>query len=462
MRPVTDKGYQLLHDGCIALAQIEGNGIKIDVDYIHRAIKHADNKIKKIIALMKEDDIYRTWKKRYKAKTNLGSRSQLGHVLFDILKFPYTKTTDKGIRPATDAEALSGINNRFVKNLLKVEKIKKAQNTYLRGILREVDEGFLHPFFNLHTVSTYRGSSDHPNFQNQPIRDAEIKKLVRRAFIARRGNRIVELDYGGVEICSATCYHLDPAMIRYIEDKTKDLHRDMAMKCFMLKQQQVTKDIRYCGKNMFVFPQFYGDYYVRNAESLWEAITKMKLVTTDGTKLKQHLRDKGIIKRGACNPKHKAMPGTFEHHLRKVESDFWNKQFKVYKQWKKDWYNAYLESGGFTTLTGFVIEGLYKRNEVINYPPQGTAFHWLLWSLIRIQKILKKHHMKTLLIGQIHDSLVADSPKGEVKDYLAIAKQVMTEDIRKYWKWIIVPLTIDAEITPVGGSWYEKKKIKIA
>ena len=115
----------------------------------------------------------------------------------------------------------------------------------------------------------------------------------------------------------------------------------------------------------------------------------------------------------------------------------------------------------FDTLTGFRIEGLYKRNEVINYPVQGSAFHWLLWSLIRIQKLLKKYKMKSLLVGQIHDSIVGDVHKKELRDYLDIVKQVMTIDVRKHWEWIIVPLRIEAEVAPVGGSWFDKKEVKI-
>ena len=169
----------------------------------------------------------------------------------------------------------------------------------------------------------------------------------------------------------------------------------------------------------------------------------------------------GIYELGACDPDKEPEERTFEKHLQRIEYDFWNKKFKVYNQWKKDWYKEYLEKGYFKMLTGFVVEGLYDRKQVINYPPQGTAFHWLLWSLIRIQKKMNKYHMKSLIVGQIHDSIVGDIHRKERKDYLEIAKQVIYEDIRKHWKWINVPLIVEVEVAPVGGSWYEKKEIKI-
>ena len=34
--------YELLHEGSIALAEIEANGMRVDVDYVHRAIKKTD------------------------------------------------------------------------------------------------------------------------------------------------------------------------------------------------------------------------------------------------------------------------------------------------------------------------------------------------------------------------------------------------------------------------------------
>ena len=37
----------------------------------------------------------------------------------------------------------------------------------------------------------------------------------------------------------------------------------------------------------------------------------------------------------------------------------------------------------------------------------------------------------------------------------------MTKDIREYWKWIIVPLDIEAEISEVNGNWNEMEGVKI-
>jgi DNA polymerase-1 len=462
MIPVTDKAYRLLHEGTLALAEVESNGLRIDTNYLERAIKHTSNVIDGINEKLKKDKIYKKWKRTYRDRINLGSREQLGRVLFEVMKLDCPSVTKTGRYQCTES-VLESIDIPFVQRFIRVEKLKKARSTYLKGILRETcDDGFLRPFFSLNLVRSYRSQSDHPNFQNIPIRNPVIAKLIRRAFIARKGYQLVEVDYGGAEICNAACYHHDPRMIKYIKNPKLDLHRDMAAICYMLKRKEVDKLVRYCGKNMFVFPQFYGDFYIHCARSMWEAIGRMKLKNkVTGESLKKHLRRKGITELGECDYEKEPEDGTFEDHIRDVEDDFWNDRFPVYNKWKKKWYEAYIDRGWFDTLTGFRIEGIYKRNDVINYPPQGSAFHWLLWSLIRIQKLLHKYNMRSLIVGQIHDSIVADVFRKELRNFLEICKQVMTVDIKKHWDWIIVPLTVEAEVAPVNGNWYEKKEVKL-
>jgi len=252
-------------------------------------------------------------------------------------------------------------------------------------------------------------------------------------------------------------------MITYLKDPSKDMHRDMAAQCFKLSKDEVSKMARYSAKNMFVFPQFYGDYYINCARSMWDFMDHQKLTVEGNEKLtlRKHLKRNGISSLGECDVKEGTEPGTFEHHIKQVEKHFWNTRFLVYRDWKKKWYNDYLAQGYFYTKTGFRIEGNFGRNDVINYPVQGSAFHCLLWSLIQIQKELVKRGMKALIIGQIHDSIVADVPDSEVEEYLAIVKNVMIKRIQKAWKWIIVPLEVEVEMSPIGGTWFDKKKVAI-
>ena len=462
MKPITNKAYKLIHDGCIALAEVEANGIRIDTDYLHRAIDETTKEIRTSEKNLLQHDIGKRWKKKYGSRFKWDAGDQLGDILFNEMGYKPAAYTEKTHKPKTDEESLKSTGLEFVDNYITMKKLRKAKSTYLIGNLRETVNGFMHPFFDLHTAVSYRGSSSAPNFQNQPVRDPIIAKLVRQAFIARKGNRLIEIDWKGAEISGATCYHHDPKMIKYLENPKLDMHRDLAAQIYMIKKKEVYKAIRDCGKGMFIFAQFYGDYYLHCAEGLWEAIDTFELHTPDGVGLKEHLKSKGIKKLGKCDPKQYPKKGTFERHLKEVENDFWNNRFEVYQQWKWDWWNLYQDQGYLDTLTGFRLGGsLMNRKQAVNYPIQGTAFHWLLWSLIRIQKLLRKYKMKSLIIGQIHDSIVGDIPERETKDYLKIVKQVITEDIFKHWKWICVPLNVEAEMTPVNGNWYQKEEVAI-
>lgn len=458
IEPTTSDGYYLLHEGVKALAQVERNGMRINVPYVKKQIKRSAAVIRDLSTELKKDPVFIKWRKRFGAETNIGSRDQLGVVLYDVLKHPVVATTDKG-RPSTDESALGKIDLPFVKAFLEIEKHKKIKNTYLAGVLRETSGEFLHPFFNLHTATTFRSSSDSPNFQNQPTRIPEFAKLIRQAFIPRNGYQIGELDFGGIEVGIAACYHKDPSMLAYIKDETKDMHRDVSMQIYKLPQDDITKAIRHCGKNKFVFPEFYGDFYPSVARALWEAIDANNLTTGKGVGLYEHLKTHGIRKLGRCDPSERPLKGTFERHIKDIEDHFWNTRFPVYTEWKNKHWKAYQKKGYFDTLTGFRIGGVIRRNQVINFPVQGSAFHCLLWCLIQIQKALRKYKMKTKIVGQIHDSIVADIHCKELNDFLQLAFEIMTVKLPQAWKWIIVPMKVEAELAPPGASWYEKKAI---
>lgn len=470
--PQVDRGYRLLHEGVEELSRIEANGIRIDRKYLDETMAELKARMSSLRERLRDHKVWKAWRRRFAQDSNMDSREQLGKILFEDLGYQSKGMTAGGDRYDTDEAVLESLNIGWVKGYLKLQKLIKAHNTYLMGIKRELDVfGFLHPVFNLHTVLTYRSSSDSPNFQNMPIRNPEIGKLIRRAFIARDGHVLVENDFKGVEVSVAACYHKDPTMLAYIKDETKDMHRDMAMQLFIFTakewkriEKKMAKRIRHVAKNCFVFPEFYGDWWKSCAESIWKDISQLQ--GPNGEPLIDWLKSKGISGLGES---HKdadgkwTLPeeGTFMAHVREVENDFWNNRFGVYGKWKKKWYDAYLESGQFESYTGFVYRGVMLRNEVINYAVQGSAFHCLLWSLVRIQRELRRRKMKTKIVGQIHDSIIADVKIEELDEYLALVRQVTEVDILAEYKWLITPLSIECEISPIGTTWHDKREVKI-
>lgn len=455
--PTTQYAYRLFHEGTLALADVEYNGIRIDTDESKRTHKRIRREIAALEKKMDDHKAVRIWKDLFKKRFKYGSDHQLEEVLFGErgLGLEPLRFTDKG-RASTDAETLKKVecDQNFVTDLIHLRKLKKLKKPYLNNIIQETVDGRLHPFFHLNIARTFRSSSSNINFQNIPIRDPETGPIIRRLFLPSPGNHLVELDYSGIEVIASCWYHKDPNMMMYVSDPTTDMHRDMAIQLYRMKsfdkKSKAEKEIRKCSKNSYVFPQFYGDYYVACATNLWDDISTYDLRLADGTPLKQHLASQGIR-----NYKQ------FEKHVQEVEKDFWGRRFKVYNGWKDEVWKLYLKTGNVHMLTGFVCSGMMTKNEVTNYPIQGAAFHTLLWSLIRINKILKTEGWKTKLIGQIHDSIVADVPPEELHDFLAMCNRVMTVDIKKEWKFIITPLEVEADYTEIDEPWSEKKPISL-
>jgi DNA polymerase-1 len=467
MTPTLKDAYRLLHQGTIALAQVEQSGMRIDVPYLEKSIKETEAKIEELRKLLTSDKVFFRWKRRFGDRTKLGSREQLATVLFDVMGLPspgFTEGSKDSVkkRLRSDEAVLAKVDLPFVREYVRYQKLLKVKGTYLEGILKEVVGEYLHPVFNLHLAATYRSTADSPNSQNIPARNEELAKLVRTAFIPRKGRRLGETDFKGIEVCVSACYNRDPNLIKYITDPSTDMHRDTAMQLFFLEKDQVDKKTtRDWAKNRFVFPQFYGSVYFQCAPHLWEAVSDGKVKLPGGeVSLLRHLKKHGIRELGECDPKGTPRKGTFEAHVKSVEDDFWKRRFRVYAEWKDRWYAGYCRDGYFDTLTGFKIQwgkgGPLSRNDCINYGTQGSAFHCLLWSLIQVQKWLVKNKMRTKIIGQIHDSIIADVHPAEEQDYFSKVTEVISRDLLKHWDWIVVPMTVEVEASPTDGNWHQK------
>jgi len=479
-KPATPEAYKLFHEGAIALSQVEQNGIRIDEDRLRWRINKIDRKIKRIEEELKDDPIYKKWEKRYGSKTKIGSRDQLAQVLFVDMGYKCKNWTEgkkdkygKVVkRPKADETNLKDTGLPFVDKYIRRSKLVMAKSNWLSGIERELCEGRIHPFFNLSGGTsdekgdprTYRSSAADPQVHNFPKRDEEQSKIVRETVIPSDDDYVIlEADFKGIEVSIAYCYHMDPVMRKYLLTKGADMHRDVAIQVFFLENEPHTPEwwkdesrgggyhSRYSAKNKFTFPQFYGDYWLNCAKNLWEDIDRLHLHTPSGVPMYDHLKKHGIKRLGDQDPTD-AKKGTYEFHLKDIQSDFWDNRFKVYGAWRKSWYEKFTKRGWFRMKTGFVCTGTYTRNQVINYPVQGAAFHCLLWCLIKLQKWLNKNKMKSKIISEIHDSLILDCHKSEVHKVVTKIRQIMREELLENWKWIVIPLEVDIGVSDTNWS----------
>jgi len=448
MKASTPEAFQLMMEGSAALAEMEANGMRVDVEYLNRAIDKTAETIRRIEDDLRDDEVFQIWRKVYGAKADLGSREQLGHVVFTELGVECKTRTKTGL-PKTDGKALEDVDFPFVKWWVDLKKLEKARDTYLIGLRNETVDGFVHPFFNLHLAYTYRSSVDRPSLQNQPIRDPRQAKIIRTSYIPRSPDHVLlEKDYSALEFRGAANFWKDRDMVQYASDPSLDIHRDMAAECYLLDLDNVSKDCRGFAKNQFVFPTLYGSSPKNCASNLWVQIGRSGLKTKAGVGVYDHLASRGI-----------ASAEQFKNHIFEV-----SKKFKArFPHWDKEkdvWWDLYQKRGWFELSTGFVCKGNFSYNNLMNTPIQGPSFHCLLWSIIEIGKWLKKYKMKTKLICEIHDSILADVYRPELQDYHEVSTRIMTEDIRKAWPWILTPLAVETDIAET--NWYEKKPLLAA
>lgn len=453
--PYNRQAFEFLQEGASALARVEDAGIRMDEEHLRRTIEEVSQELEKLEGKLQTHKIWREWRKVYGKKRNIDSPEQLATILFDRFGYTSIKNTPKTGRPSSDEDNLIQTGSKFVPVYLRYRRLNKLRSTYLRGILRECCNGYLHPSFSLHLVKTFRGQSDSPNFQNIPIRIPEIAALIRPAFIPREGHVLLEIDYAALEFRIAACFWRDSAMIDYASNPDKDIHRDMAAECYDCPREQVSKQMRFFAKNQFVFPTLYGSYFVNTSANLLKVAPELQLA--DETPLLEHLAACGIGGGGESEGERlDSARAAMEDHVQGVERRFMHR-FPKFAADRDRWWELYQKRGWFELMSGFVVQGVYSKNFVYNCPIQGPAFHILLWSLIHLVKELRQRRAKSLVVGQIHDSILIDAHRSELEKVIRLAKRIMTEDVREHWSWIATPLEIEAEVGE--RNWYEKKAV---
>jgi len=423
------RGFNLFLEGILALAKVENNGMCIDTDYLTNLKLDLENRLRILNHQIKYDKkITDNWDGDF----NFNSIKDMNELLFNRLKIKPIRITDKG-NNSCDKEVLNQINLSFTKKILEYKKYEKLKNTYLLGIEKEIIDNKIHPFYHLHIASSFRSSCSNPNVQNFPKRDIETK-MIRQLFIPSKDNYLLEIDYKSLEVMVGTAYHLDSTMINYINNKDSDMHLDTACQIFNLSRENVSKELRYLAKNKFVFPQFYGDYYLNCANNI--------------------MKEVDVIKYGFTKPE-------FINHVQNVENEFWNIRFKEYAKWKDRVYKRYLQTGYIRFKTGFMCIGKMDKKQTSNIQIQGSAFHCLLWSLIQLQKFIENNNLKSKIIAEIHDSILIDFNMNEKDILISKIKNIMTKEVIDYWNWIIVPLSVSMEISEQNGNWSEMKEYKL-
>jgi DNA polymerase-1 len=92
-----------------------------------------------------------------------------------------------------------------------------------------------------------------------------------------------------------------------------------------------------------------------------------------------------------------------------------------------------------------------EEREAINAPIQGTAADIMKIAMLKIPPALKKANLKAKMLLQVHDELVLECPKGELKKTVEVVKGTMANAYP-----LDIPLSTEARY---GDNWGEMKVI---
>jgi uracil-DNA glycosylase family 4 len=278
----------------------------------------------------------------------------------------------------------------------------------------------IHTNFNTFFAETGRLSSDDPNLQNFPKRDAETKE-VRRSVAARPGELVLSFDYGQIEARVIAMCAKDSVFIKALWERF-DVHQDWAERLAyaypariggkkFIKDKKVMKDFRTDIKNQWTFPLFFGAKDSSVAHYLQIPIE--------------------IIHEEVRN--------------------FW-KMFPATKKWQNSEIEFYHENGYVECLTGRRRRGPLSVNQIINSPVQGTAAEIVLDAMSRLSETGDPELQPEL---NIHDDLTF--LRVPVKRADDVAEKVIGMMLQVPFEWAhIVPITAEMSM---GKNWCDLDEI---
>jgi DNA polymerase-1 len=397
--------------------KMEEKGVKIDVDLL----KDLSKKYHKTLSSLEK----KIWELSG-VEFNINSPKQLGEVLFDKLQLTAKglKKTEGGARSTRESE-LEKLRDAHpvVPLLFEYRELQKLLSTYIDVIPTLVDKNNrLHADFISSGSATGRMASQNPGIQNIPIK-TELGKVIRNAFIAEKGFKIVALDYAQIELRIAAFISGDEKLIEIFK-QGEDVHKSVASRVFGVPLDKVDSEMRRRAK-IINFGILYG---------------------MGVNALRQNL-------------------GTD----RKEAQEFYNNYFATFSGLAKylDEVKAQAERNGYTeTFFGRrrYFEGINSKipfikamaeRMAINAPFQGTNADIIKIAMKRVDDyfIEKGYQNDAFLVLQVHDELVYEIKEDLVSKIVTEIKNIM-ENIIPIEQTKGVKLIVAQEI---GDNWGELK-----
>ena len=406
--------YELFEKPLIPiLANMEIEGIKIDYKFLKILSSKFEKKILKI-----QKDVFKISKKEF----NIASPKQLGEILYNELKIADLKKTKKGSF-ATSAAVLEDLafkGHKFPQLVLDWRQISKLKNTYSDALPEHINPKTkrVHTSFLLAATTTGRLASSEPNLQNIPIK-SEDGKDIRKAFVARKDFTLISADYNQIEM-RILADIADVKELKKAFNNKEDIHSLTASQIFSVDIKKVNEDQRRKAKAIN-FGIIYGI-------SQYGLAKQINVSNYDA-----------------------------QEFLKSYFAKF--PEIKVYmdqtiKFCRKSGYvnNIFGRKSHFTNINdkNFNVRNFQER-AAINAPIQGSASEIMRLAMIRLQKrLMEQKNQKTKMLLQIHDELIFETPKLDVKKISKIIIEEMTSVVDSDLHSFSIPLTVDLN---TGENW---------
>lgn len=342
-------------------------------------------------------------------KFNIGSPKQLGTILFEKLKCPMGKKTKTGY--STDSDVLTKLSVKFpiAKYIIEYRELSKLLSTYVDALPNLADEnGRVHTSFQQAVTTTGRLSSTNPNLQNIPIR-TDRGRMIRRAFIADKGNCLLSVDYSQIELRILAEVTSDPGLIDAFK-KDLDIHAATAAEVFGVDVDKVTADQRRMAKAVN-----FGIAYGQGVFGLADALE----IPRDEAK---KIIDSYFIK----------FKGVKDYMVSTVEKA--KEQFYVETVLGRRRYLEELRSPN-------QMMRKFGERAAINAPIQGSSS-----DLVKMAMISVHERTKAKLLLQVHDELLFEVPEKDV--------EVEAENVRKAME-SVVKLKVPLKVNVAWGRTWE-------
>lgn len=219
------------------IKKMEERGVLIDSEFLNRLNKYYS---KQLEVLEKK-----IWQEAG-IEFNISSPKQMGEILFNKLGLAvkYQKKTSTGAKSTKESELLKMKDlHPIIPLILEYRELSKLVSTYIQPIPKMVDkENRLHTHFLQMGTTTGRMASQNPNLQNIPV-SSENGKVIRNAFLAPKGFKLVAFDYSQIELRIVAFLSGDEKLIEIFKSG-EDAHAGVASYVFGVPINEVTKEMR--------------------------------------------------------------------------------------------------------------------------------------------------------------------------------------------------------------------------